>query len=377
LPLAPATTNGSIALENLNGQIEGLERGVAAGREPVAGLVEMLALRGQLLGRIADYESAETAAEAAVRARASDPSAYLARARSRLVFHRFEDARHDLDAAERLKGDAEAIAAARASALQGAGDYEAALAMRKAAAVARPSVLTLGNEAALLAERGDVDAAEPLFDAALRAYRDVSPFPVCWLDYQRGMMWLRAGDLERARSLFGAVVARLPGHAAAATNLGWLELALGHRERGMALLRGVVQASDDPEAAGILAQALPFAGQAAEAERYRKQAAARYDELVARHPEAYADHAARFWLGPGQDPQKAFVLAERNLGNRKTPTAYALMVQAALATRDSDAACTAAKAAVAFGRPAPPDRPLAERALAERALASCPAAKGS
>ena len=41
-----------------------------------------------------------------------------------------------------------------------------------------------------------------------------------------------------------------------------------------------------------------------EAEHWRISAAARYDELVLRHPEAFVDHAADFWLTVGGDRRK-------------------------------------------------------------------------
>ena len=50
-----------------------------------------------------------------------------------------------------------------------------------------------------------------------------------------------------------------------------------------------------------------------EAGKWRNKAAARYDELMALHPEAFADHAAEFWLEAGADPSRALRLARKNL----------------------------------------------------------------
>ena len=57
-------------------------------------------------------------------------------------------------------------------------------------------------------------------------------------------------------------------------------------------------------------------------------AANRYDELTAAHPEAFADHAAEFWLGAGNDPPKGLRFAEFNLRVRKSPRAYGLVARA-------------------------------------------------
>src|SRR5262249_29882480 len=154
------------------------------------------------------------------------------------------------------------------------------------------------GEASALAEAGRFEEADALFASALAAYRDVSPFPVCWIAFQRATLWLRAGERERARAFLVEVVERLPRHVPATVDLGWLDFRLGRRAEGIARLRSAT-GSEDPEAAALLAQALADAGSAAEAESWRRRAAERYDALVAAHPEAYADHASRFWLGAG------------------------------------------------------------------------------
>jgi hypothetical protein len=46
--------------------------------------------------------------------------------------------------------------------------------------------------------------------------------------------------------------------------------------------------------------------------------------LVSRHSLAFADHAARFWLGVGGDARKALVLAEANLLARRSMDALEL-----------------------------------------------------
>ncbi|HSX77215.1 MAG TPA: hypothetical protein VLQ80_01390, partial [Candidatus Saccharimonadia bacterium] len=74
------------------------------------------------------------------------------------------------------------------------------------------------------------------------------------------------------------------------------EAAMGRYERAMALLRQQAHSSDDPEYAAQLARLLKEVGQLDEAHHWREIAAARYDELMVRHPEAFADHAAEFWL---------------------------------------------------------------------------------
>jgi len=69
-------------------------------------------------------------------------------------------------------------------------------------------------------------------------------------------------------------------------------------------------------------------GRDGESWRWRRLAGAPYDELVETHPEAFADHAAEFWLAAGADPDKALRLAKFNLEVRNTPRARALLARA-------------------------------------------------
>jgi tetratricopeptide (TPR) repeat protein len=329
------TTSGVIALVNLQGQIDGLEAQVAAGRLAVsqqADLIDLLTLRGHILGCIADTERAAALAEQLVHDAPADGFAFLARARARATFHCFAEALADLDAAERLGPNGVSLEAERATIFQALGRYDEALSLRRNAAKRRPDFTALGALAVLQAERGEVAEAERLFSEGRRRYQSVSPFPVALLDFQRGLMWLEQDDLQAARTWFAAAQGRLPAYAPALGHLAEVEAALGEREAAISRLRPLTASSDDPEYAAQLAGLLSEAGQAQEARQWRTRAAARYDELMARHPAAFADHAAEFWLTSGADTKRALQLARQNLAIRQTPRAYALVHRAALAS---------------------------------------------
>ena len=283
----------------------------------MAPLVDLLLLRGQVLGRIADYERAAALAEALVRDASDDSGAWLARARTQATFHRFPEALADLDEAGRRWADRAVLDAERAAILQAVGCYAEALVLRRAAAHARPDLTTLGALAVLQAERGLIAEAEALFTHARRRYRGVSPFPVAELDFRRGHMWLRQDVPAAARRWFDAAVRRVPAHAPAIGHLAELDAAMGDRASAIARLRPLMVSSDDPEYGAVLAGVLSRAGRPLEAERWRSVAAARYDELVARHPEAFVDHAAEFWLTVGGDLHRWNQLAEQNRETRR------------------------------------------------------------
>lgn len=329
------TTSGGIALMNLQGQIDSLESQAARGRLAVAqraDLIDLLSLRGQILGCIADYECAAALAEQFVSDAPADGLAFLTRARTRATFHRFAEALADLDRAERLGSERVSLEAERAAIFQALGRYDEALTLRRDAAERQPNFTTLSALAGLQAERGQVAEAERLFAEGRRRYDSVSPFPVAQLDFQRGQMWLEQGDLPAARAWFKAAQRRLPAYAPALGHLAEVEAALGQREAAITRLRPLAISSDDPDYAAQFAILLSQNGQAQEARQWRVKAAARYDELVYRHPAAFADHAAEFWLTAGADALKALHLARQNLASRQTPRAYALVQRASRAS---------------------------------------------
>jgi hypothetical protein len=101
----PVTTAGIIAVGNLEARIDGQVSRATGGLLSIgerAELVELLALRGHVLGRIAAYERAAAFADELVDQAPSDPRSFLARARMRGVFHRFASALIDLDTAAAL-----------------------------------------------------------------------------------------------------------------------------------------------------------------------------------------------------------------------------------------------------------------------------------
>jgi tetratricopeptide (TPR) repeat protein len=325
------TTHGVIALFNLEAQIESLQDDVRFSQASIASraaLAELLMLHGLIVGCVTEYERAERIAERLMREAPSDPVAILAHARVRALFHRFTDALNDLDRAERLSLDAETANGERAAIFQALGRYDEASALREEAAKRRPNFETIGALAGLAAERGDIDAAELLYEKSALLYRSVSPFPLAILDFQRGLMWMKRGRLDEASTAFNKALRRVPVYAPARGHLAEVEAQLGKAETAIARLSALAISSDDPDYAGQLARILADAGRHAESKRWRELAATRFEELVTDYPEAFADHAAEFWLAAGADPTKALHLARTNFEVRPTPRARDLLSQA-------------------------------------------------
>src|SRR5258706_891272 len=226
-------TDGTIALLNLRAQMDGLEQDVRRGHASIesrVGLIELITLRGLILGHIADYPRAEEIAEQLVRDAATDGTAFVARARTRAVFHRFADALDDIDRAERLGLDAETTNRDRAAIFQAVGRYDEALAIRKEAADRRASFENVADLVGLYSEIGEIDAAERLYAESRRLYRGVSPFPLALLHFQLGLMWMNKGRLDDALASFDAARCRVPAYAPAQGHLAEVEAELGQTE---------------------------------------------------------------------------------------------------------------------------------------------------
>ena len=342
-PLPKLTaTSGGIAIGNLDAEIESIEKRQIdrSGRE---GLIELLSARGQYLGRIADYERASEIAEKLVAEAPEEPVGLQSRAGTLSTFHRFDAALADLAEAEKHGASADKLAGTRASIYVAMGRYDDALAlMPHDEATMTP--MQLAGTGLLLGELGKLSESSRLLDLAREKYPDVSPFPLAWMDAQQAALFEKNGLEDKARAHYVRALAMLPTYARAAAHLA----AISRPDDAVALLQPISVTSDDPEITVQLAEALRRSGRADEGASKLKEAIARYDELLQRHPEAFADHAAAMWLGEGRDPARALPLAKRNVEVRKTSEAYELLLTAALAAKDEAEACRAAREGLAL-----------------------------
>jgi predicted Zn-dependent protease len=101
------------------------------------------------------------------------------------------------------------------------------------------------------------------------------------------------------------------------------------------LLRPVLS-SREPEVQWRLADVLVARRRLEEAETQLDAARFRFDELLGRHLLAFADHAAEFYAGSGNDFVRALELARANVANRPTrravKQAYAIALNAEVHT---------------------------------------------
>jgi tetratricopeptide (TPR) repeat protein len=325
----PQTTDGSIAARNLDAQIEGLQADATSGHSTGTQLclIDLLVLRGRTLGRIADYRRAEQFADQFVR-EAGSADSFLGRARMHALFHRFLAALDDLDIAQDLSIDEDTVEEERAAIFQGLGRYDEALALRQQAVARCASFESLAALAGLHAERGEIETARQLHGESQLRYHGVSPFPLALLDFQFGQMWMHQGEWKKAQKVLQFAVQRLPGYAPAQGHLAEVEAEIGDAEDAVARLVPLAMSSDDPDYTSQLARILQDLGRIEESRHWCRLAATVYASLVVEYPEAFADHAAEFWLGPGANPNKALELARINFATRKTPRSRSLLARA-------------------------------------------------
>lgn len=335
------TTEGRVALRNLSAQIDSLGARLAAQPDRVdlrGQLMEALISRASFAGSYDDFDRLATLAEG---------TAPALRARYLGVIHEFRTARPLLEA-EGAPVDGVLLALGE--------DLQAVVAARRARAEAAPGFATHADLAVALAEAGAFDDADAAYLRALEAYRDVSPFPVAWVAFQRGVMWAEHADQpEKALPLYEEAVRRLPGYVRAHVHLAEMLAQRGEQARALGLLVAVV-GGGDPEPAGLLAELLADT-EPEQAAAFAAQGAARYEVLLRKYPKAFADHGSEFFAGPGKDPRRALALALANLAERKTDRAYLLVIEAALAAQDLATACRVV-AEAGDGRPHVPLKAL-------------------
>lgn len=187
---------------------------------------------------------------------------------------------------------------------------------------------------------GLYEDADRSFARAIDVYRDSSPFALAWVAFQRGLMWAESAD-QPARALvhYRQAVKWLPGYAVAEIHLAELERPTDRRA-AVARLERVVAETQDPEATGQLGALLTQRGSVGDRALgglLIDWASARYEALLARHPEAFWDHAAEHFAVRGKRPTYALALARINVRLRPTSRAYVIALKAAAAAGDGGA----------------------------------------
>jgi tetratricopeptide (TPR) repeat protein len=254
--------------------------------------------------------------------------------------HRFADALRHLSGAKAVmpRGETDRLGLAIDQAC--GRNLDTVLVNRRRAAEKSGALEDLVPLGALLADLGETEAADRTYLQGLGSYRDVSPFALAWVCFQIGVLWGETAadrDRKRAARWYRCALGYLPQYARARIHFAEILAEDGRLAEAEALLAAILD-TGDPEVHWRLAEVCLAMPDPHEAERHLERAGAIYRELLEKHPLAYADHGAEFYLAGGNDPVRAFELARLNLDNRPTLRAFELAAKAADAAGERVAA---------------------------------------
>jgi tetratricopeptide (TPR) repeat protein len=342
----PSATDGEIAAINL----ESARRRVWARFVQDARLagvaeavVDMERLAAQFLG---DLDALDRLEELSSQFARVDDSARAALVQAEVAStgHRFADARGHLARATLMGGPRDEIDRHSLSVDQACGvGLDAVLAARRRIARATGRLEDLVPLGAVLADLERFAEADAIYREALYSYDDVSPFPLAWVCFQLGMLWGELApvpDPNLAALWYRRAIAYLPGYVKARVHLAEIYASQDRTHDAETLLLPALS-SRDPEVRWRLADVLVAQERFEEAETLLDAARAAFDELLGKHLLAFADHAAEFYAGSGNDRQRALELARANVANR--PTRRAIKQAHAIAV-NADEAATASNA---------------------------------
>ncbi len=271
--------------------------------------IELLLQRAALHGRVEDYSAALARSKAWVEAEPASAAAWHERATALARVHQFTAARAAIETLKPLAHDPSDWAGLVATVDEATGDLASSGRYREQQATQFPNATTLTLWAGHLAIEGRTREALAVMPRAAAAIRDNPASLLNWVLFQWGRIYELAGEPAAAREFLAAAYARLPT-AETTAHLAQAMRATGGDPHD--LLR-----EHTPEL-------LALAGKTDEARR-------EWERYLAAFPEAFADHAARFYLAT--DPPRALELAKLDFANRPTLEARALLLEASLAAK--------------------------------------------
>ncbi len=356
MPHLPASEDPAAAMRRLDATPE-----LYRTRDQLGFAIPALLERAAARGRLEDYQDALAMSARWVEAEPKQQLAWRLRVQALSRVHRFADARAALDGLKARSQHPGEWQDLEATIDEATGHLDRSAPIREQTARAWASPTNLVAWAASLALEGKLDDALAVMPKAAAAVHDNSPALLEYLLFQWGRLYEQKGEMAAARELFAAARARLPT-LEATTHLAQAMIATGDSAGAKKLVDAALAEQRHPELVALAAQLEPDpAHRAALVEEARRE----WERHVAALPEAFTDHAARFYLGPGAVPARALELARANLANRDTREARALVVEAALAAHDATAACET------VGPLIDPPALRTQRFVAWRALTAC------
>jgi tetratricopeptide (TPR) repeat protein len=332
----PFATDGEIAAINLeSARRRAWSRFVQAAHLPgvAEAVVDRERLAAQFLGDLDALDRLDVLASQFARVDDSRRAA-LVHAEVASTAHRFDEVRGHLARAAAMGEPCEVIELHSLTIDQACGvELDAVLATRRRIATASGRLEDLIPLGAVLADLERFAEADAVYRQGFCSYDGVSPFPLAWVCFQLGMLWgelVPVPDPTVAALWYRRAIAYLPGYVKARVHLSEIFSRQQQTDEAEALLLPALS-SNDPEVRWRLAEVLVAQDRFEEAEAQLEAARFGFEALLRKHLLAFADHAAEFYAGSGNDWRRALELARTNIANR--PTRLALKQARAIAAQ--------------------------------------------
>ena len=342
------TTSSQIAIKNLNYLIRRGELQVSTAPHDsavVASYLDVLLMRVSFLNTFNDFDRALQVTQELIQGNPNDPLTLLQSARVQQTLHRFPAALALLNRAAAITLESsveEQSSFQRELDLQyviiklAGAETDQALSILESLKVSSTGVGSAADLAVPFAaayrSQGRLEAADAELVKSLEHWDRITPFFVAWVNFQRGEVWAGVDD-ARARQRYEEALHYLPEYVSARVHLAELKEKQGDTSAAIKLLKPIAE-GQDPEPAGRLAEFLASAGKSKQSLVYKEMALHGWQLLLDRYPLTFADHAAEFWLGAGENPELALEWAEKNYTNQPTLRAKTLLLNASLATKN-------------------------------------------
>jgi tetratricopeptide (TPR) repeat protein len=313
-------------------ELRALDKRVEIHRDVPVEEIGLLLLRGTYRSHVEDYQAADQLSREWV-ARDNTLSAWDTRTRVLTAIHDFAAARDALTHVKKLALADDQWTELATAIDEAGGRRDRSFPARSEGARRWPSAANLTVYAGALALEGHFDDAIGLIPKAAKVVNDNSPETFAWLLFQWGRLYEQKGDFASARAFYQAAHERIPGYVEANAHLALTMISTGDREGAKRVVAEALKTDRQPSLLDLAAQLGIGSVEEARSE---------WERYVTTLPKAFADHAARFYLGVGKNPQRALELARQNLANRDVPEARELVIQAALAAGDTATACEVA-----------------------------------
>lgn len=302
--------------------------------------------RARLTGSYDDYAQAEAAL---ARAHSLTPtgSTFMSRAKLHYTLHRLPAARVDFEEAKR-KTLPTAAATAGIEAFEGnfalqAGDDRNAKKHFAASLRAKRTTANLASAAVFEWKTGNFEKAEELFREAAKNYHAKRMEPRAWIHLNLGLLDLDRGRYDDALAHYRDAESFLKGYWLIDEHIAEILTLQGKTEEAKTLYLDIIERTNNPEFMDAMAGIAFEAGDEAKGKEWVAKARKRYEEQMAKYPEAAYGHALGHYLEFGDDPAFVLELAQKNYELRPNLDASIMLAQAHLKAGDAKAAEKALK----------------------------------